>query len=288
MAAAEEEGLDPAAEMILFVEELGAAGRAVTSDFLVVAQNAPYLLDHDPDRYAAAIDGLAVEDTWFRGAGEADWEDPLAGDIPNDDEGLFSTESRLEQSAEYLARSLPVFSVDYCVSSENAASVYARAGAAGLRPLVTRVSLSRPDRNSAPRIGRGRSGRSTRSRLTPAARPYNLQNRSMNRFPAINGPVRVFFLVVLLLGLVPLGSGRAGQSQTLTIPQPRPPAVKAPEPPRVKPPAPPQGADQAEGEEALPPVLSAGEPLAPELLTRIAEGAVRGRLQPSGQGLPHP
>ncbi|MCP5071116.1 MAG: cellulase family glycosylhydrolase, partial [bacterium] len=43
----------------------------------------------------------------------------------------------------YLDRGLPVFSVDYCIKKENAALVYARARDAGLRPLVTRVSLAR-------------------------------------------------------------------------------------------------------------------------------------------------
>ncbi len=141
--AAFREGVEPAAEMMLFLEEMGAAGRVVTPDFLVIAQNAPFLLDHDPDRYAAAIDGLAVEDTWFSGQGDAEWDDPQAGDIPNDDDEEYSTEARLAQYTLYQARSLPVFSVDYCVSRTNAASVYTQAGAAGLRPLVTRVSLSR-------------------------------------------------------------------------------------------------------------------------------------------------
>ena len=53
--------------MVIFVEQLRAAGQAVTSDFLVVAQNAPYLIDYDiennTNRYANAIDGVAMEDT---------------------------------------------------------------------------------------------------------------------------------------------------------------------------------------------------------------------------------
>jgi cysteinyl-tRNA synthetase len=78
-AAAEDAGVDPEAAMIDFVAAIRAAGRAVTPDFLVVAQNAPYLIDADPDRYAASIDALAAEDTWFSGEGGVDWDDPGAG-----------------------------------------------------------------------------------------------------------------------------------------------------------------------------------------------------------------
>lgn len=145
IAAAEDDGVDPAAEMITFIEELGEAGRAVVEDFLVAAQNATYLIDEDPARYSAAIDALAVEDTWFHGAGDAEWDDPDAGDqrSPERYEGQWSTENRLAAYATYLDRGLPVFSVDYCISRDNAAFVYSEARAAGLRPLVTRVSLSR-------------------------------------------------------------------------------------------------------------------------------------------------
>ena len=141
--AAVREGVEPRAEMIRFVEAIRAAGRAVSPDFLVVVQNAPYLLDFAPDRYSAAIDGLAVEDTWFHGEGDAEWSDPAAGDLPNLDDDEWSTTNRLRQYKKYQDYGLPVFSVDYCVSSKNAAQVYRDAKNAGLRSLVTRVSLSR-------------------------------------------------------------------------------------------------------------------------------------------------
>lgn len=141
-AAAEDAGVDPEAAMIDFVASIRAAGRGVTPDFLVVAQNAPYLIDVDPDRYAASIDAVAAEDTWFSGAGGVDWDDPGAGDVRNQyDEGS-STDARLAQYRKYLQRGLPVFTVDYCVRADNANFVYGQAVEHGLRPLVTRVSLS--------------------------------------------------------------------------------------------------------------------------------------------------
>jgi cysteinyl-tRNA synthetase len=141
--AAHREHVDAGREMIDFVARLRGAGRSVIRDFLVIAQNAPYLLDRDPERYAAAIDALAVEDTWFRGAGDAAWDAPGAGDLINNDTGIWSTSSRLAQYRKYMTRGLPVFSVDYCRNTDNAQKVYQAARQAGLRPLVTRVALSR-------------------------------------------------------------------------------------------------------------------------------------------------
>lgn len=141
-ARANEEGLDVGTEMITFVTELGNAGRAVRDEFLVVPQNAPFLIDVDPEGYAAAIDALAVEDTWFHGLGDTDWGEAGSGDQHDRHDGPWSTESRLAQYEAYLERDLPVFSVDYCVDEGNAATVYQAARASGLRPLVTQSPLS--------------------------------------------------------------------------------------------------------------------------------------------------
>jgi cysteinyl-tRNA synthetase len=142
--AARRAGLDPALEMVQFIERLGNAGRKITPDFLVVAQNASELIDAAPDRYARAIDALAVEDTWYYGKGGAKWDHPKAGDLNHHDEDpQWTPENRLTQYRKYLDRKLPVFSVDYCVSDKNAARVYHEARVAGLRPLVTRVPLSK-------------------------------------------------------------------------------------------------------------------------------------------------
>lgn len=140
MDAARRAGLAAPQEMVDFITRIRAAGRAVDSDFLVVAQNAPYLIDAAPG-YAEVIDALAVEDTWFGGEGDARWSDAGAGDIPNTNTDEFSTASLLKQYRKY--QGMPVFSVDYCRNPENARQVYRDARTAGLIPLVTRVSLSR-------------------------------------------------------------------------------------------------------------------------------------------------
>lgn len=142
MEVADADGINAPNAMVSFISAIRQAGRAVISDFLVIGQNAPYLLDDATSDYAAVIDALAMEDTWFSGAGDADWDDANAGDIANDNTDRFATDQLLTQYEDYLNRSLPVFTVDYCISQSNATQVYQDSSAAGLIPLVTRVSLS--------------------------------------------------------------------------------------------------------------------------------------------------
>jgi cysteinyl-tRNA synthetase len=135
--AARSQGLDPALEMIRFIEQIREEGGKINPGFLVIPQNAIYLLDKEPARYLAAIDGLGVEDTWFHGTADAPWGSPAGGDQPGDE-----TAARLAQYRKYVQAGKPVFSIDYCLKSANAAKVYSAARKAGLRPLVTRMALS--------------------------------------------------------------------------------------------------------------------------------------------------
>ncbi len=151
-AAAARDGVSPEHEMIAFIERLGAAGRAVDPDFAVVPQNAPYLIDTDPARYLAAIDALAVEDTWFHGYGDSDWDDPDGGDKRDRHDGDYATANRLAQIGLYQQAGLPVFSVDYALDPQNVALVYREASEAGFVPLVTRVALSRMTETPPPAL----------------------------------------------------------------------------------------------------------------------------------------
>lgn len=141
---AEMNNINPEDEMMLFIQRIGDKGKGIKSDFLVIPQNAPYLLDADPDFYTSIIDGVATEDTWFYGEGDGEWDSSDAGDLTGGERHAddYSTASRIAQSKKYLALGLPVFTVDYCISTSNAAFVYNESRANGFIPIVTRVSLS--------------------------------------------------------------------------------------------------------------------------------------------------
>ena len=141
---ADEDNIDTEEEMMLFIEGIREAGKDIIPGFLVFPQNAPYLLDSDPEFYASIIDGLATEDTWYYGEGDADWESSEAGDLTGGDrhDGDYSTENRIAQNKKYLELGIPVFTVDYCIDEENAEEVYINSCENGFIPLVTRVSLT--------------------------------------------------------------------------------------------------------------------------------------------------
>jgi cysteinyl-tRNA synthetase len=142
---AESEDVDPAMEMLNFIEKIGKNGQQINSNFLVIIQNAPYLLDVDPEYYITIIDGIATEDTWFYGKGDVGWNNRKAGDLTGGErhsEG-YTTEDRIRQNQRYLKLGIPVFTVDYCINENNAKEVYIESRKYGFIPLVTRVSLSR-------------------------------------------------------------------------------------------------------------------------------------------------
>lgn len=142
MAAAREIGIEPAKAMVEFILHLRRIARKADPEFLVVAQNAPYLLDTDP-RYATAIDAVAFEDTWFRGEADSDWDDPDGGDFRNKYEDDYATAHLIAQYQKYRDLGLPVLTCDYSLRQANATKVYETAQKLGFIPLVTRVSLAR-------------------------------------------------------------------------------------------------------------------------------------------------
>lgn len=91
--AADDDGVDAAEEMVFFIEEIRNAGRAITPDFLVISQNATFLIDDcgDPGWYAEVIDALAAEDTWYYGNGSTEIWNAGDGDV-----GPYDISERLE------------------------------------------------------------------------------------------------------------------------------------------------------------------------------------------------
>ncbi len=141
--------INAAKEMVTFIRRMRRSGRRAKPNFLVVGQNAPYLINKDFG-YARLIDALAVEDTWFRGEADVGWKNPDGGDIKNRRHDKYSAPSLLKQYRKYARANVPIFSVDYSLKTRNANRVYNLAAANGLRALVTRVALSRVTRTPPP------------------------------------------------------------------------------------------------------------------------------------------
>ena len=151
--AAQRAGVDPARAMVDFILRLRNKAHKTDPGFLVVAQNAPYLLEEDA-RYAQAIDAVAFEDTWFRGTSDVPWHSRKGGDIPNTNRDEWSTSRLIAQYHKYKKLGIPVFTCDYCLRETNATAVYAASRKHGFIPLVTRVSLARITTTAPPDIAR--------------------------------------------------------------------------------------------------------------------------------------
>ncbi len=121
--------------MAEWVEALAAAARARAGEaFLVVVQNAPAILNaltvNAQDAYFAAIDGLAVEDTFYFGGREED--NPLN----------VQTEA-LRWITQFQIVGKPVFAVDYLLHPVTQRDFARRARAEGWVPLVAPRALDR-------------------------------------------------------------------------------------------------------------------------------------------------
>lgn len=134
--------VDSAKSMVAFIRDLRSHAHKQNPEFLVVAQNAPYLID--TTGYLGQIDAAGFESTWYSGKGDASWDSPGAGDIKRQRSGgRYTTSSLLRTFDRYIQAGIPVFTIDYSRSRKRANSVYWASYAHGLKPLVTRVSLSR-------------------------------------------------------------------------------------------------------------------------------------------------
>jgi len=138
MARAVSDGVDAPDEMISFIEMIRDTARNYNPDFLVVAQNAADLCDGHAG-YFDIIDGISQEDLNFYGDGDVDWGNPAGGDQAQDPAYKSYLVSKLDL---YLAESLPVFIVDYCLVPANTDAAYTFDYAHNYIPFVTQTSLS--------------------------------------------------------------------------------------------------------------------------------------------------
>ncbi|MBN1883651.1 MAG: endo alpha-1,4 polygalactosaminidase [Deltaproteobacteria bacterium] len=143
---AEDLRLNTAEEMVRFIGEIRAYARGKNPDFLVVPQNAPYLVVN-ADEYLDVIDAVAVEDLSYSGDGDVEWESRRSGDIETE-RGMceWCREDIARVLTIYREAGLPVFTVDYCVDSENAREAIRYSRSLGFVPFVSRTPLDRlPD-----------------------------------------------------------------------------------------------------------------------------------------------
>lgn len=164
VAAAEEDDVDPADEMSLWVEAIAERGRSLDPGFLVVGQNATELVALS-GRYRSTIDAVAQEQVWFDGGAGNDppGDCPLPrtkDDVDTDayvatladgcrllweeypDSTLhISSEEYLESLETVSEFGIPVFTVDYATQKSNMDFVLAESRRQGFTPFVGRRSL---------------------------------------------------------------------------------------------------------------------------------------------------
>ncbi len=164
VAIAEQDGVDPAQEMIWWVGDIAEFGRSQHPDFIVIAQNAAELAEYDD--YLDIIDAIAQEQVWFDGA--ADNDPPGDCPLPRTEAEVETTayveslseacrqlyedfpDSTLHVSSEeylyYLTMAqqsgVLIFTVDYAMEPDNVAWVYDTSRALGFVPFASNRALN--------------------------------------------------------------------------------------------------------------------------------------------------
>jgi cysteinyl-tRNA synthetase len=143
---ADDAGVSAPEEMVRFIGEIREYAHGENPDFLVVPQNAPYLVE-EADGYLDVIDAIAVEDLSYSGDGDVRWESGRSGDIETE-RGMceWCRGDITRVLGIYRGAGLPVFTVDYCVDPENAREAIRYSLSNGFVPFVSRTPLDRlPD-----------------------------------------------------------------------------------------------------------------------------------------------
>jgi cysteinyl-tRNA synthetase len=129
-------GLDPAVEMINFIQEMRDYANQRNPDFLIVQQNAASLCDGHPELFSK-IDAIAQEAIWYDGDATDDWNDPLGYDSIND---LNLTNYYLDYLVQYEAQNIPIFNCEYALN--HSSDAYTKSYNNGFIPYCSRRSLS--------------------------------------------------------------------------------------------------------------------------------------------------
>ena len=141
---AQNQGKDPAVEMINFIQEMRDYAAQRMPNFIIIQQNAAALCDEHPELFSK-IDAISQEAIWYDGDAFDDWNAPDAYDIPND---LSLTNYYLEYLDQYEVAGLTVFNCEYALNYADEA--YNKSYDKGYIPYCTRRALSKLTTTSPP------------------------------------------------------------------------------------------------------------------------------------------
>lgn len=134
---AQADGVDPAVEMIKFIDEMRAYANQRKPDFIIIQQNAAALCEGHPELFSK-IDAIAQEAIWYDGEAFDDWDAADGYDIANDQDLVDYYIGYLNQ---YRNNSVPVFDCEYALIE--APIAYQKSILQGFIPYCTRRSLSK-------------------------------------------------------------------------------------------------------------------------------------------------
>lgn len=137
MQKAQEQGLDPAVEMIEFIQEMIDYATKRNLDFIIIQQNAAALCE-DHDELFKVIDAISQEAIWYDGEAFDDWDAVDGYDYIND---ISLTEYYIEYLDQYLEAGVTVFNCEYAL--DHADDAYEKSNKKSHVPYCTRRSLSK-------------------------------------------------------------------------------------------------------------------------------------------------
>ena len=163
VAVANKDGVDPEQEIVRWVGDIAAFGRAQKPGFIVIGQNATALVENDA--YLKSIDAISQEQIWFDGASDnhPPGDCPLPATEADVDSAAYrqhlspacrqqydqypgstlhvSSESYLGPLALARNKGKLIFTVDYAVQPDNVAWVYRTSRGLGFVPYVSERQL---------------------------------------------------------------------------------------------------------------------------------------------------
>jgi cysteinyl-tRNA synthetase len=128
--------LNPADEMVGFIQEMRAYAAGRVPGFVIIQQNGSALARRRPD-VLLKVDAIGQEEVWYDGRATDRWDDPRGYDHPVDPAVTAELIRNLEV---YQKACVPVLDIEYALKM--APDAYAKSLARGYVPYVTRRSLS--------------------------------------------------------------------------------------------------------------------------------------------------